>query len=120
MMLTGQIKVTDLNGVPVASLEGEIDIANAAQLRAQLTAAVPNTASRFIIDLTPTSYLDSRGVHLILEVAERAARGQQLVRLVVPSDSHVYRILQFSRVQDAVPIDATVEDAVRAITNAHP
>jgi len=110
--------VADLNGVPVAALEGEIDIANAAQLRAQLTAAIPNTAAAFVIDLTPTSYLDSRGVHLILEVAERAARGQQLVRLVVPRDSHVYRILELSRVQDAVPIDATVDDAVRAITKA--
>ena len=110
----------DLKGVPVASLEGEIDIANAAQLRAQLTAAVPNTASGFVMDLTPTSYLDSRGVHFILEVAERAARGQQHVRLVVPSDSHVYRILQLSRVQDALPIDPTVDDAVRAIKEAHP
>jgi len=120
MMLTGQIRVQDLKGVPVASLEGEIDIANATQIRAQLTAAVPNTASGFVIDLTPTSYLDSRGVHLILEVVERAARGQQHVRLVVPSDSHVYRILHLSRVQDAVPIDPTVDDAVRAITAAHP
>jgi anti-sigma B factor antagonist len=107
--------VQDLNGVPVASLEGEIDIANAAQLRAQLTAAVPNTASGFVIDLTPTSYLDSRGIHLILDVAERAARAQQHVRLVVPRDSHVYRILQLSRVQDAVPIDPTIEDALHAI-----
>lgn len=114
-MLTGQIRMQDLDGVPVASLEGEIDIANASQLRAQLTAAVPNTTSSFVIDLTPTAYLDSRGIHLILDLAERAARAQQQVRLVVPPDSHVYRILQLARVQDAVPIDPTVDEAVRAI-----
>lgn len=115
-MLTGQIRVQHLNGVLVASLEGEVDIANAAQLGAQLTAAVPNTVSGFVLDLTPTTYMDSRGIHLILDLAERGQRGQQQMRLVVPEQSHIRRILFLSRVQDAVPIDTAVDEAVAAIT----
>ncbi len=81
---------------------------------------MPNTAPGFVLDLTPTTYLDSRGIHLILDLAERGRRGQQQMRLVVPDTSHVRRILLLSHVQDAVPLDATVADAVSVIRTTQP
>jgi anti-anti-sigma factor len=109
------IRILDLDGVPMASLEGEIDIANASELRDALFAALSNQPAGLIVDLSGVTYLDSRGVHALLELAERMKVRHQQLRLVVPDAAPIKRVLQLTHLDQIVPLDATVEEAVARI-----
>jgi anti-anti-sigma factor len=104
--------------VVVARLTGEIDLSNASEVGETLSAAVPNTALGLVIDLTATAYLDSSGVHLLFDLAERLQRRQQQLRVVVPEGAPVRRVLRIVELDESVPVTASVEDAVAAIRAA--
>lgn len=108
------LHVSEVSGIPVIGIEGEIDIGNVLHLRQQIVRAVPNTAVGFVLDLSRTAYLDSRGVHLILEIADRLATTQQQLRVVVPEGALVRRVLALAHVDATVPIDPSVESAIEA------
>jgi anti-anti-sigma factor len=94
----------------LARIAGEVDLSNAQSVRERLLAAVPNTASALVLDLSATEYLDSSGVRLIFELAERLrSRGQKL-DIVVPGDSFVKRVLVLTEVPQVVPISASVAE----------
>ncbi len=97
----------------LARVAGEVDLSNAQSVRERLLAAVPNTASALVLDLSETAYMDSTGVRLIFELAERLrSRGQKL-EIVVPGDSFVRRVLSLTEVQRIVPMSATVAEVGR-------
>ena len=104
--------------VVVARLSGEIDLSNAREVGEAMSAAVPNTALGLVIDLTATAYLDSSGVHLLFDLAERLQRRQQQLRVVVPEDAPVRRVLRIVELDETVPVTASVEEAVAAIRAA--
>jgi anti-anti-sigma factor len=97
--------------VVVAQVSGEIDLASAPVVRAELAEAVPNQALGLVVDLTTTSYLDSSGVSLIFELAERLGRRQQQLRLVVPEKAPLRRVLRIVDAAGVVPIVTTVDEA---------
>ncbi len=103
------------SGVPVAQLEGEIDIANVSDVRNRLLSVLANTAPGLIVDLTNVTYLDSRGVQLLLELSERLQVRQLRFRIVVPEHSMIRRVLLLTHVDSVVPIDPAVEDALKHI-----
>jgi anti-anti-sigma factor len=104
--------------VIVARLTGEIDLSNASEVGETLSAAVPNTALGLVIDLTATSYLDSSGVHLLFDLAERLQRRQQRLRVVVPEGGPIRRVLRIVELDDTVPVLASVDEAVEQIRAA--
>jgi anti-sigma B factor antagonist len=105
------IRVQDREGVPVASLEGEVDIANASEVRDQLLALLSNRPPGLIVDLSNVTFFDSRGVHVMLELAERMRARNMQLRLVVPDSNMIKRVLQLTHLDSVVPLDAAVEDA---------
>lgn len=105
----------DGGDVVVARLGGEVDLSNASEVGDELTAAVPNSALGLVLDLTATEYLDSSGVHLVFELAERLRRRQQQLRIVVPAGAPIRRVLRIVELDDSVPVLATVDEAVAEI-----
>jgi anti-sigma B factor antagonist len=105
------LRIRDQEGIQIASLEGEIDIANASEVRDQLFALLSNRPSGLIVDLSDVSYLDSRGVHVMLELAERMKIRHQALRIVVPEGAMIRRILLLTHLDSVVPLDYTVDDA---------
>jgi anti-anti-sigma factor len=100
--------------VVLAHLEGEVDLSNARSVKADLLAAVPNTASALVLDLSGTKYLDSSGIQLLFELAHRLeSRGQKL-KVVVPEDSIVRRTLVLTEVQQVVALFPSVDAALFA------
>ena len=104
--------------VIVARITGEIDLASAEGVGAELSAAVPNRALGLVIDLSGTSYLDSSGVSLVFELTERLRRRQQQLRLVVPEAAPLRRVLRIVDPDGAVPIVTSVEEASAQIRAA--
>jgi anti-anti-sigma factor len=108
-----ELRFDSLGDVVLASVSGEIDLSNAPSVKRQLLDAIPNTASALVLDLSDTQHLDSSGIQLIFELAERlGSRGQKL-SLVVPDNSIVRRILVLTEVHQAVPLFTSVDAVSR-------
>jgi anti-sigma B factor antagonist len=101
--------------VPIAVLEGEVDASNAAEVRDRMRALVTNHSRALVVDLTPTTYLDSSGINLLFALgAAREERPQQL-HLVVPPSSPIARTIAITRLDAIVPTHARREDALQQV-----
>jgi anti-anti-sigma factor len=107
--------------VVIARLIGEIDLSNAQTIGSLAAGAVTNDAAGLVIDLSDTTYLDSSGVHLVFDLAERlTARGQRLV-LVVPEQARIRRVLDLVNIESVVPVVRAVDEAMPVVrAEPHP
>lgn len=110
-----QVSIDGDDEIVIARVSGEIDLASADIVGGELAGAVPNRALGLIVDLSGTSYLDSSGVSLVFELAERLRRRQQQLRLVVPAAAPLRRVLRIVDAGGAVPMVETVEEAAAQI-----
>jgi anti-anti-sigma factor len=109
---TANIAVEQLGGWTVARLNGELDMTNTGSVRDELTRAVPSAADGMIADLTGTVYLDSAAIELLFEMARRLGRRRQRLRIVLPSDSPLRRVLELTDVKAVAPIHPTLPEAL--------
>lgn len=117
-MTVASVRVDERDGVPVVTVTGEVDIVNAAEVGGQLFGAAPNSAAGLVLDLSGVTYLDSRGVHLLFELANRLRTRHQHLQLVVPHRALIRRILLLTHVDAVVPLQQSVDEAVRALKSA--
>jgi anti-anti-sigma factor len=101
--------------VELARVAGEVDASNVEDLSARLLEAVPNDARALVLDLTETTYIDSSGVGLIFDAAARLRNRRQELRLVVRPRSFVSEVLGAVSIDQSVPIDDVLSDALRAV-----
>ncbi len=99
------------DGVVVASLSGEIDLSNAAEITDALLGGVPNEALGLVIDLSEVSYIDSAGVRMLAELDHRLGWRAQTLRVVAPEESRSRRVLEIAGLERVLSLDTTVEAA---------
>lgn len=117
-MTVASVRVESRDGVPVVILTGEVDIVNAAEVGGQLFGAAPNAAPGIVVDLSGVTYLDSRGVHLLVELANRLRMRHQTLHLVVPLRALIRRVLLLTHVDAVTPMHQQVDDALAALKSA--
>jgi anti-anti-sigma factor len=110
-----RIDVQQHRSVPVCGIRGELDASNVDDVLSQVVAAVPNDAPGLALDLTNTEYLDSAGVRILFELARRLRTRRQELRIVVPPDGLVRRVLVLTALADVVPIDDSVAEAADSL-----
>ena len=113
------VSIEEGGGIVVVHVAGEIDLASAPGLGNQLSSAVPNKALGLVIDLTRTTYLDSSGISLVFDLAERLRRRGQELRLVIPEGAPLRRVLRIVDANGTMPVLPTVGEAtdqIRATT----
>ena len=98
--------------VIVARVEGEVDMSNAAELGAAITARVPSEARALVLDLGGVGYVDSAGIHVFFDLREHLTRRGQAIRVALADDSPVATALEYAGVQRALGAAATVRDAM--------
>jgi anti-anti-sigma factor len=108
-------KVDYHEAVGVVKLVGEVDIVAATELRERLISAVRNEDVGLIVDLTGASYIDSVGVSLLFELAERLTERQLRLALVLPEGGLVGRVLGIVNVASVAEVHPTAEDALSAL-----
>jgi anti-anti-sigma factor len=101
--------------VPICELRGELDASNVDSVHAALLDQVPNDVPGLVIDLTTTTYLDSAAVRILFDIARQLQSSRQQLRLVVPPEGVVRRVLVLTALVDVVPVDREVDNAVRAL-----
>jgi anti-anti-sigma factor len=100
-----RIEVGNAGPMCLVRVHGEIDISNAAELRAAIEGALSNGSSGLILDLSPTRYLDSAAIELLFRLAARLAARRLEMRLVVPAASPIRAVLELSGLPRAVRLD---------------
>jgi anti-anti-sigma factor len=98
--------------VVVARIEGEVDMSNAQPLGNRLRALLTNRSVALVIDLEPTTHLDSSGIALLFALADELQRRQQELHVVVPEGSHLRRVLQIVGLDRAMPMHGTLDAAL--------
>ena len=115
-----------VEGVPVVTAPEEIDLANAAGLKAalleaaRLETALLETAllekaepgrAMVVVDMSRTRFCDSAGLNALVAAARQARADGGEVRLVVVGEA-VARIVALTGVDRVIPIYASLEDAL--------
>jgi anti-anti-sigma factor len=111
-MALEKLELEQVGTVVVAHVSGEVDLSNATPLTERLVDAMPNSATALVLDLSGTHYLDSSGVRMLFELAQRLRNRGQALEIVVPDDSNVKRVLLLTEVERVVPMSSSVEAAV--------
>ena len=113
MSAPAEIVLERRGGHVVARLSGEVDMSNADYLRDQLLASTPNDALALVLDITSTRYLDSAAIEVLFDVSRRLARRRQQLRLVMPPDSPLKRVIELTEVHTAAPLYESLDAALQ-------
>jgi anti-anti-sigma factor len=115
---TAQAHVAYHDTVGVVTLTGEVDIVQANPLRERLLGAVRNEDTGLVVDLTEASYIDSVGVSLLFELAERLTQRQLRLAVVLPDGGLVVRVLRIVNLESVADVHTSLDDALAAIHGA--
>lgn len=88
----------------VVTVAGDVDLATAPELRAQLAPAVEAAAGHphgLVLDLCEVGYLDSSGLRLLAALASDLGEG---LTVVAPSGTAARRVLEVSHLSDHVTL----------------
>lgn len=106
MRVEADVQFEREGSVAIATLSGELDALRATTLREALREAAEPDVVAVLVDLSGVTYLDSAGIHLLLELQHDLARRGYAMHLVRPG-----------RRTPALVLDVT--DLARAI-DVHP
>jgi anti-anti-sigma factor len=97
-----EIDAATQGGAVKLTLSGELDLGTAPRLHAAVEAALRDSPPRLIVDLRPLGFLDSSGLRLFIELAQRAEReGWQLSILRPPEPT--LSIFRITRAEENLP-----------------
>jgi anti-sigma B factor antagonist len=101
-----------INGVPVVTAPAGIDIAAAGQLCAVLLDTAARGHTTVVVDMSGTVFCHSSGLHTVLRAHKRAVAEGGELRLVVPADGAVPRILNLTGLDLFLPCFSSVAGAL--------
>lgn len=111
MMPEASFPVEAISGVPVVTAPEEIDITNAAGLRAALLEAAALGSGTLVVDMAQTQFCDSAGLNVLVRAHKRArAEGGEL--LLVISGAAVLRIFAVTGIDHLIATFPTLEQAL--------
>jgi anti-sigma B factor antagonist len=101
--------------VPIVTVEGEIDSSNAREIAERMRAALSNQGKVLVVDLTPTTYIDSAGINILFQLGVELRERQQELHVVVASASPIARMLAIVGLERAVATHATRAAALAVV-----
>jgi anti-sigma B factor antagonist len=100
-----------VDGVPVVSAPEEIDITNAAGLRAALLQAAAPGNGTLVVDMSRTQFCDSAALNVLVRAHKRAqAEGREV--LLVIADVTVLRIFAVTGIDHLIPNFPSLQEAL--------
>jgi anti-anti-sigma factor len=109
------LRVRERGSIVMAVVEGEIDLSNASGLLGELASTVPNSARGLLLDMTGLEFLDSSGVHMLYDLADRLTTRQQRFAVVLEADAPPRRAIELSGVEPASWLHAELSTALAAL-----
>ena len=114
-MSAAALRSEERAGHVVVRVTGEIDLANAESIGADVRRAVENRTFALALDLCEVTYLDSAGVRLLFDLAsELRARRQELLVVVRP-ESPIASVLSIVALDRVAVVAADLEAAIAQV-----
>jgi anti-sigma B factor antagonist len=111
------IDVSEHGGCTILTVEGEIDVATAPQLRQAAVRLANDGKTSLVIDLSGVGFLDSTGLGVIVGVVKRVrTQGGELA--IAGADNHVRKVFEITRISDVLPMFDTVDEACAAVQSS--
>ena len=92
-----------VSGVPVVTAPSEIDATTVGQLRAILLEWQSRGHATMVVDMTATQFCDSAGLRELVRAHKRALAEGGALRLVMPADGAVRRVLDVTGLDRLIP-----------------
>jgi anti-sigma B factor antagonist len=108
-----------VGGVAVVEVGGEIELNNAAQLRAMLVDSDQSDQVGLVIDLSGVTFIDSTGIGVLVGALKRAREHGQSFVLASPQ-RRVRRIFEITGLLGVFSLCETVEEAIARAAEANP
>jgi anti-sigma B factor antagonist len=110
-MFSTDLSTRSCEGYAVVALRGELDLADAAVVAAELTEVAAREPGIIVVDLAGLKFIDSSGVAALARGRRRARQAGGELVLAAPQ-RNVMRVLAIIRLSEAFSVYATVEEAV--------
>ncbi|HET9162989.1 MAG TPA: STAS domain-containing protein [Solirubrobacterales bacterium] len=115
-----QLGLEQIDGVPIARLNEDLDAANVAAVQRRLAEALGPDALSLVVDLSRTRYVDSAGIDMLLRLSDRLDRRRATLVLVVPESSQLMRLFAIVGLPEAISIHPTLDDALAGQRSRRP
>ena len=99
-------------GRTVLFVAGEVDLASVGVLRSEIAAALESDAGELWIDLCKTEFIDSSGLHLLVETARESERLHRRLAIVCPPGP-IRRVIDIAGLADMLPLHGDAASAER-------
>lgn len=100
----------------VITVQGELDIATAPQLRERLGAAIDAGLRRLVIDLRPLDFLDSVAVASMLHARRQLGDTGRLAVVVAP-ESYIRMVFEIAGLPQCLDVVETRDEAIALVAD---
>jgi anti-anti-sigma factor len=108
------VRVEREDEIVVAVLTGEVDMSNAAAIRLQIAESVTSDEDALIVDVSELSFMDSAGLHALIELGTVLEERRQQLLLCVPHGSPIERAIEIVGLPRAVSVHSDRGEAMEA------
>jgi anti-sigma B factor antagonist len=108
-----RVVVEEAGGWSIVRVHGDVDVASAPVLREHLVRAVADGHVHVILDLDDVHFIDSTGIGVVIGLLKRTRSLGGDLRLVSTREM-LARVFEITRLDRALPIEASVEAALAA------
>lgn len=106
------LSIQERDGVVLARVSGELDIAEAASTGQRISDAVPPSATAVVVDFSRLDFIDSSGVAMLFSLARKLDVRRQELRVVASPEGLVGRVLEIVEFRRAAPVDADLDQSL--------
>jgi anti-anti-sigma factor len=115
MMDLVQLEIEEREGVVIARVTGELDLAGAPATGEAIGEAVPTSARALVVDFSGLEFIDSSGIAMLFNLARRLGSRRQELRVVARDGEPVARVLDIVEFARAAPVHQTLDDALAQV-----
>ncbi len=109
-----KIEDDEIDGVPVVSASGEIDVATAPPLRDRLQALTTSGKSTVIVDLAGVTFLDSTALGVLVGALKRCRESGGDLPLVI-EEPRILKVFEITGLTGVFPIFENVREAAGSV-----
>lgn len=108
------VKIGNVEGFVVVTLDGEIDLHNSPGLRKELQSIIKKQKSNLLINLQQVTYMDSSGLATLVEALQLLRKAGKKLGIFSLTDT-VKNIFSITRLEEIFPIFATQKQAIEEL-----
>ena len=109
---TDETDAPAISEIMIVAAQGRLDVLSAPILRERLDHLLSEGVTKFVVDLSAVSFLDSAGMAVLVNLLKRARQGGGDVKLVAPGATASQQILHLTKFDQVFAMADTVEAAL--------